>query len=266
MADSKLLFPTSHDLPSSNLCRIADSVLNLFYPDACLVCGLPTSRLRDQGICGECWDRVLRLRISGNFCPSCGLPFRSFESGPGHLCGRCAIELPLFSGARSFGWYSSELSRIIQALKFGGRRDLAKLLAPLLASTFVEWAGRQEVDLIVPVPLHARRKRERGYNQAALLGRFLARTVGLPFCEGALARVRHTQPQVGLSDAERLANLRHAFRCAAPAFVKGARVLLIDDVMTTGSTVASATAALLNGGALRVLVLTLARAVRGNDE
>ncbi len=266
MADAKLLFPTSRDRPSSAISRIGDSLLNLIYPDECLVCGMPTSRLQDRGICNHCWDKVLQLRITGPLCPSCGLPFRSFEPGPGHLCGKCTVGLPPFSGARSFGWYSSELSRIIQGLKFEGRRDLASLLAPLLASTLLVWTGRQDVDLIVPVPLHSRRKRERGYNQAALLGRIVARTTGLPFCENLMARVRHTPPQVGLSDAERVANLRHAFLCTAPATVKGARVLLIDDVMTTGSTVASASEALLDGGALRVFVLTLARAVRGIDD
>lgn len=265
MADPKLLLPTSRDLPSSPVRRIGDSLLNLFFPDSCLVCAAPSSRLQDRGICGGCWEKVLQLRITGASCPSCGLPFRSFEDGPGHLCGRCTIIPPPFSGARSFGWYSSELSRVIRAMKFDGRRDLAKLLAPLLASTLLAWSGPHEIDLIVPVPLHSKRKKERGYNQAALLGRVLARLVGLPLADGALKRVRHTQPQVGLSDLERTQNLRHAFRCTLPEAAKGARVLLVDDVMTTGSTAASAAEALLEGGALRVLILTVARAVVGME-
>lgn len=181
------------------------------------------------------------------------------------MCGKCTLRLPPYSGARAFGCYSSELSRVIQALKFDGRRNLAKLLAPLLASTFLESWSPQEIDLIVPIPLHPKRRRERGYNQAALLGRSLARLVGLPFCDDALLRVRSTLPQVGLSDSERSQNVEQAFRCAHPAAIKGKRVLLVDDVMTTGSTVASASEALLSGGALRVSVLTVARAVAGSE-
>jgi ComF family protein len=173
--------------------------------------------------------------------------------------------LPPYSGARAFGCYSAELSRIIQALKFDGRRGIAGLLAPLLASTLLDSWGLQEIDVIVPVPLHPKRKRERGYNQAALLGRSLAILVGLPFCDNALARVRSTLPQVGLSDKERAHNMRHAFRCVRPTAIRGLRVLLIDDVMTTGSTVANACEALLEGGALRVSVLAVARAVAGSE-
>jgi len=172
------------------------------------------------------------------------------------------INPPRFSGARAFGWYGSELGGMIRALKFGGRRDLVELLAPLLASTLLEWWDVAEIDLVVPVPLHPERQRDRGYNQAALLGRSLARLIGRPYKEKTLSRVRNTQPQVGLSDSERSSNLHHAFRCILPA-VQGARVLLVDDVMTTGSTAESASEALLEGGALRVYVLTIARAVVG---
>jgi predicted amidophosphoribosyltransferase len=112
-------------------------------------------------------------------CPSCGLPFRSFDDGIAHLCGRCTIALPPFSGSRAFGCYSTELSRIIQALKFDGRQDLARLLGPLLASTFLESWSPREIDVVLPVPLHPRRRRERGYNQAALLANRLARILGL---------------------------------------------------------------------------------------
>ena len=173
------------------------------------------------------------------------------------------MRLPPFSGARAFGCYSCELSRIIQAFKFDGRQNLAGLLAPLLATTFLDTWSAQEIDLIVPVPLHPRRKRERGYNQAALLGKALANLLGLACQESALSRVRPTLPQVGLTDTERSQNVRHAFRCVRPAAVQGRRVLLIDDVMTTGSTVASASESLLDAGAKRVCVLTLARAVTG---
>jgi len=263
MANMKLLLPTRRDIPASTFRRFADSVLNLFYPDACLVCAHPISRAQDCGVCVRCWEKALQQRIVGPSCPSCGLPYRTFASELVHLCGRCMISPPRFSGARAFGWYGAELSGMIRALKFGGRRDLVELLAPLLASTLLECWDVTEIDLVVPVPLHPERQRERGYNQAALLGASLARLIGRPFKERTLSRVRNTQPQVGLSDSERSSNLRHAFRCALPAVAHGARVLLVDDVMTTGSTAESASEALLEGGALRVSVLTVARAVVG---
>jgi ComF family protein len=157
------------------------------------------------------------------------------------------------------------LSRVIQALKFDGRQNLARLLGPLLASTFLESWSPGEIDVVVPVPLHPRRRRERGYNQAALLARAMARITGLQCCNRALQRARDTLPQVGLTNPERSRNLKNAFVCPRPALIQGTRVLLIDDVMTTGSTVASASTALLEAGAVRVSVLTVARAVTGME-
>ncbi len=257
------LLAKSRDIPPSLMRRIGDGLLNLFFPESCLACSAPTSRLQDHGICSACWQKALALRIAGSCCPSCGLPYPSFEPGATHLCGKCTECLPAYSGARAFGCYTSELSRIIRALKFDGRQDLAGLLAPLLASAFLDSWSPQEIDFIVPVPLHPRRKRERGYNQAALLANQLGKRLGLPCNQLILTRVRATPPQVGLSDAERGHNVRHAFRCTKPAVVRGQRILLVDDVMTTGSTVASASEALLDAGAAKVWVLTLARAVAG---
>lgn len=135
------------------------------------------------------------------------------------------------------------------------------LLAPLLAGTFVESWKRGEFDFLVPIPLHPKRKRKRGFNQAAVLARKLSRLIAIPWSESALRRVRDTAPQVGLSDSERLRNLHAAFECEDHALVAGKRLLLIDDVMTTGATLASAAAALVSAGATRVSALTLARAV-----
>ncbi len=167
--------------------------------------------------------------------------------------------MPAYTGARSFGYYTAELSGLIQGLKFQGRRNLATLLAPLLAETFFDTWSRTDFDAVVPVPLHSKRKRERGYNQSELLAHLLARQIALP-CDHALLRVRSTLPQVGLTDSQRLDNVQNAFRCIKPQRISGRRILLIDDVMTTGATVESAARALLEGGALRVSVLTVARA------
>lgn len=179
------------------------------------------------------------------------------------LCGKCILQTPPYSGARSFGYYTSELSSLVQELKFHGRRDLADFLGSLLAGTFYDSWSREEFDMVAPIPLHSGRKHERGYNQAELLARSLARYIALPFNAHALTRVRATLPQIGLTDTQRQENVRKAFCCKDPKQVAKQRILLIDDVMTTGATAASASAALLDGGCLRVSVLTVARAVPG---
>jgi len=260
---SKPFVPTTRDLPSSFSRRIADAILNLVFPESCFICATPVSRQQDCGICDTCWEKALQLRIQEPWCPSCGLPFQNFEPGEVHLCSDCILRPPPFSGARSFGYYAAELSRIVQYLKFRHRQSLVGLLSPLLASTFFDCWERKEFDVVVPVPLHPKRRRERGFNQAALLGRSLAGHIAVPFLEHALARIRHTAAQVGLTDPERLRNVRGAFQCRGRQAVAGRCVLLIDDVMTTGATAASATEALLEGSALRVSVLTVARAVPG---
>jgi competence protein ComFC len=255
----KLHFPTTRDLPAHWLHRILDSLLNLVYPDECFICALPIAHHKDCGICNACWTKAVALQIMPPRCSSCGLPFQSFQQDSGHLCGNCILETPAYSGARSFGHYTAELSSLIQEFKFRGRRNLDGLLAPLLAGTFFENWDRQDFDLIVPVPLHPKRKRQRGYNQSELLARSLARLIAIP-CQQLLVRIRSTLPQVGLTDSRRKENVRNAFRCRNPESILKMRLLLIDDVMTTGATVASAARTLMDGGALRVSVLTVARA------
>lgn len=242
--------------------RMLDSLLNLVYPENCFICSAPLARRRDCGICAACWNKAAALRIKPPGCLSCGVPFHSFQADADHLCGNCILEPPPYAGARSFGYYTAELSSVIQGMKFLGRRDLAGHLAPLLVTAFYESWSREEFDVVIPVPLHPARRRERGYNQSELLARSLTRQIAVPFNNDALTRIRPTLPQVGLTDSQRLENVRKAFRCADHRHVAGKRALLIDDVMTTGATAASAAGALLEAGALRVSVLTVARAVR----
>ncbi len=205
------------------------------------------------------------MKIGRPWCPSCGMPYAAAEAGADHICGACMLRPPLFAGARSFGVYSGELRSVIQAFKFRGRKDLALLLAPLMAAAYGDSWGPGDFDLLIPVPLHRKRQRERGYNQSGLLGHLLAGLVGIPCSERALTRVRHTPPQVGFSADERAKNLRGAFRCRRPALVSRRRLLLVDDVMTTGATLTGAAAALLEAGALRVSALTLARTVTDRE-
>ena len=258
---AKPYFPTTRDLPASPAQRILDSLLNLIYPERCFICAAPVARRHECSVCANCWTRAMSLKIAPPRCASCGLPFQSFQDTSEYLCGNCILRIPPYAGARSFGYYTGELSRMIQGLKFQGRRNVAGLLAPLLTSTFFENWGREDFNLLVPVPLHPRRKRERGFNQSEVLTRLLARQLAVPWIP-ALIRVRPTVPQVGLTESQRQENVRKAFRCRNPRQISKSRVLLIDDVMTTGATVASAAQALRDAGALRVSVLTVARAAK----
>lgn len=255
-------FPVVRNPPDSVGRRILDGLLNLLYPEECFLCAAPLARLRDRGICRECWDKALALEIRPPFCACCGLPLPHFGEDAKPLCGRCLLQMPPFAGARSFGYYTAEIAGIIRAFKFLGRRNLTDLLAPLLARVFQDHWSSEAFDLVVPVPLHAGRKRERGYNQSELLARSFSRLTAVPYSKKVLVRTRPTLPQVGLSNARRLENVRGAFQCPNPERAAGKRILLMDDVMTTGATAASASQALLDAGALRVSVLTAARAVR----
>jgi len=255
----KLLFPTPRDVQVSYTRSISDCFLNLFYPEECFICSSPVARRQDCGLCDDCWRKVLDLQIVGAYCPSCGAPLPGFAEGSENLCIECIRRPPPYCGARAFGYYSTEMRQVIHELKFKGRRPLAQLLAPLLADVFLKSWKREDFDFITYVPLHPGRRRERGFNQAELLGRALARMVGLPELR-TLRRAAATKSQVGLSDAQRLENVRNAFRCTHVDRVAGKKILLIDDVMTTGATAASAAGALINTGADKVSVLTVARA------
>lgn len=250
-------------LPPAPLSRVADGIANLLFPDSCFACSSSLTRRRDCGLCPACREKLCALRITPPLCPCCGLPYPS-EAGEGnHLCSACVLRPPPFSSARSFGFYRGELSLAIQEFKFRGRRNLAGILAQGLAECFVSTWSMHEFDLIVPVPLHRRRERERGFNQSALLARSLAPLVGIAWEGRGLVRIRDTAPQVGLSDFARAGNVSGAFLRRSSRSFEGKSVLLLDDVMTTGATAASAAATLRKAGSRRVCVLTVARAVPG---
>ena len=245
--------------PVSFLDQILDSLLNLFYPEVCFICADPIVHRKERGVCTKCLNKVRDLQLQPPVCSSCGLPMPNFESGADVLCGHCVLQPPAYSGARSFGYYSGELGRLIQGLKFNNRRNLVPLLVPFLIQAYYGSWDRDDFNLVVPIPLHPKRRRTRGYNQSEMLARLLARRTGIPFGNSVLIRKRSTLPQVGLTDTQRRENVRNAFQCINSGQISGRRILLIDDVMTTGATASSASAALMKGGALRVSVLTLAR-------
>jgi len=193
------------------------------------------------------------------YCVSCRTPFRNaFPLDERGVCALCRSGMRGFDAAYCYGSYEGLLREWIHLYKYGRIKTLSRPLGDLLARA----VPRDEpFDALVPVPLHWRRRWQRGFNQSDLLARGLSRRIGLPLLK-ALRRFRATGVQAGLSNTGRRRNVAAAFRCPDPRQVNGKRILLIDDVMTTGSTGAACALALKRAGAARVALLTVARVDR----
>ena len=237
------------------------AVLDLVFPALCPVCGVALGAGRRDPLCGECWTGL--ERIAPPWCDRCGLPFlRLVPAGPAAgsagVCQACATTPPAFVYARAATYYGDRARAALQALKFRGKRALARPLADLVYEQ-VAHSLPGDIEALVPVPLSPARERERGFNQSALLAERIARRLDVPVRPRWLVRTRATRPQTDLSARERRANVRQAFR-ATPA-VEGRHVVVVDDVLTTGATVEECCRALGAAGARQVGVLTVARVV-----
>lgn len=232
--------------------QFRNALLDLILPPRCAGCGHTGSLW-----CATCHSQVQVVREP--VCPQCGRP-QSSKANPRPWNARClqCCHYPLeIDGIRSAVIFEGPLRQAIHHLKYSGRSSLAEPLSSFLCERWI--AGPLPADLIVPVPLHEARLRERGYNQSTLLAGQLARTSKLPLAEDALKRIRATTPQITLNAIEREANVRDAFEARAD-LAAGRRILLVDDVCTTGATLAACSRALKQAGATSVWALTLARA------
>ena len=238
-----------------SIARAWAGLLDLVYPPHCVACGRMGAWL-----CAACLEAYPAFRPP--WCARCGRPLP--RAG---VCRACRGRSSSLRAARSVGPHVAPLRDAVHALKYEGVRALATPLAALMAATCS--LAPLPVAAVVPVPLHPRRVRQRGYNQAALLARELARLLVLPLHEEWLERARNTPSQVGLTRAERWANVDGAFRVAAAASDAGAlagqSVLLVDDVFTSGATLRAAAGALRSAGAEAVWAVTLTRARVGAD-
>lgn len=231
--------------PGKGAAAFGNALLDLLYPPRCAACGEGLGSSAEEPFCGICAEAVDPVPAG---CRSCGLP------GPDALCGACLSDPPSFTTCHAGGLFGGPLADAIHALKYRDRPALARPLGAWLAGR----VSLPQGSVIVSVPLGRKRRLARGYDQAALLARALARVKRLPVLPLALARTRETKPQVGRTRADRLRNVRGAFR-AAPA-VRGRDVVLLDDVVTTGATADACAEALVLAGARSVRVLALARA------
>ena len=238
------------------LAGLPKRVVDLILPPACPACRAASGS--GAALCAGCWASVRFL--APPLCPVLGAPF-AHDMGPGIVSAAVLADPPPFARARSAVVYEDTARRLVHALKYRDRHEVAGFMARAMIR-----AGREllaDCELIVPVPLHPRRLWLRRYNQAVLLTDRIGRESGIPVEPMVLQRIRRTRQQVGLSGREREANVRGAFRVLMPEkpMIGGQRVLLVDDVYTSGATVRAASRALTRGGAAAVDVLTFARVV-----
>ena len=226
-----------------------DIIQNQLYPPACSLCG--NRGLDDLDLCSACHHQLPR---NLHPCSRCALPLPAGSNS--NLCGRCAKNAPLFQRIYAPFLYQSPVDHLIQALKFHQQLANGRLLGKLLANHLLD-QGYTPPQVIVPVPLHEKQLRERGFNQSAELARQVARELKLGWSSQLLHKVRHTQPQHGLDQKHRLKNLRRCFRFDNRRALT--HVAIVDDVVTTGSTASEITRALNRQGVEHVQVWALAR-------
>jgi competence protein ComFC len=242
----------------THLSHLYDAALALVYPQACAVCGSSIESRHDGVACASCWRSTRLFDEKDTMCWKCGMFTEAAVSEDKRMsirCGGCADDM--FTAARACGFYEGALRASVLELK--RQPHVASRLARLMLVT-LQRPPLDSANLIIPVPLHPERERERGFNQAVLLARELARLSRLPLDEHSVVRRVHTERhRAGMDARARRESVGGAFAIRHPKLVAGQRVLLVDDVFTTGATVSACAAALGEAGAEDVFVLTVAR-------
>lgn len=231
------------------------SLASLFYPPLCAVCNVPVSS--SEYLCGACADKAPRIKPP--FCSTCSEPFQGAITDA-FSCANCAHRVLHFESAVATYRSRGVVRKVMHDFKYNKQIHLRHPVADWLIETLDDPRLRgRRFNLVIPVPLHPAKKRERGFNQAELLAEILTQRAALPF-NNALERIRFTTTQTAFDRAQRMENLHNAFRLRKKTNVRGLRVLLIDDVLTTGSTLSECARVLKACGALSVHAATAARA------
>lgn len=224
---------TGDDEGGRILREIAKKVMDIFYPRRCVICdrALP---VKEQFVCSACSDL---LEYTGeNYCMKCGRPVKEGEE----YCSACKEKKTFYQSGRSLFLYNAAIRESISRFKYYGRQEYAAFYAKAMYQTYGEWMKALRPDALIPVPIHRRRYRERGFNQAEILAKELGKYSEIPVLTEYLIRVKHTLPQKELSEKERLKNLHQAFsvRSGSQQLYKNLNcVIIIDDIYTTGSTI-----------------------------
>lgn len=252
---------TAYDRPTRRIFRafglaarsVAAAVTDIVTPPICLACHSPLAA--HQSLCAPCWRRIDFIRAP--LCDRLGLPL-PYDAGTGAISAQAAADPPPYGRARAVARYDGVMRALIHDLKFHDRHDAVGLFGRWLAEAGAELLA--DADVLVPVPLHPLKLLRRRFNQSAVLALEVARRKTLIAAPLALERRRHTRSQLGLSRPQRVSNVHGAFVVPAARRneIAGRRVVLVDDVITTGATISAATAALQAAGAARVDVLALA--------
>src|SRR5262245_22960630 len=235
--------------------RTARLVLDIALPTLCVSCREPVD---GEGVCAACWAKL--SFIAQPFCVRLGIPF-VYDPGPGFLSMEAIAKPPAYQRARAAVRYDDIARTLVHSLKYQDRTDLAPTMGRWMARAGHELLS--EADALIPVPLHWRRSWSRRYNQSGALARIVGREARLPVIGNALQRVRPTLQQIGLSKSERALNVQGAFKVPLEkrSSVQGRRIVLVDDVLTSGATVDACARALLRARAAQVDVLVFARVV-----
>jgi len=234
---------------------LAAGVAELVLPEACCACEDP--RVAANRLCERCNVALLGL-VSLAYCPRCGATLGPNIPARDDGCWACPNPLPRFSRVVRLGPYTGPLRSIIHELKYRRRDAMRRRLGALLAQAVRGGGTHQEFDVVLPVPMHWRRRLARGYDHARVLARAVARELRLPLGD-ELVRVRNTPPQTHLSRTRRIENVRRAFALRPRENLAGASVLLVDDVTTTGATASEAARTILAGKALHVTLAVVAK-------
>jgi ComF family protein len=271
---------------------IVKAVVEALFPTKCLVCGsfiaataygdrnnlilanptirrntqVDSHRLLASYCCANCAKTF--TTITPPMCNQCGIMFKSHQA-QNHLCGACIAQPKKFGKARASVVYDKELIAVLHRFKYAGKIQLARPLGGLLLATYTQFWNKEAIDVMIPVPLHTTKFRRRGFNQSILLiysWKYMASAMNIKFPDvpidrDVLVRNRPTAPQTGLGRQQRLKNIQDAFSVFQPERIQEKKIVLVDDVYTTGATVNECTHTLLQAGASQVDVLTLARAI-----
>jgi ComF family protein len=239
--------------------RILSGLADIVFPPQCLTCEeILDSENNTTPLCPACFSAI--HFIQPPLCPCCGIPFAG-AGGDNHLCGECLLSKPLFSVARAVGHYETKLLEAIHSFKYKGKISTGEALGKIMADFAYPAFHMADYSLIIPVPLHSKRLRERGFNQALILAREISRKFLIPLDFLTLRRHMYTDAQINLGRKDREANVKGVFSVRDSEKIQGQRIILVDDVYTSGSTARECTRILMRNNAESVAILTLARTV-----